>query len=124
MAIASRNWVLGANTGGSATVSADTTSGTGSTPQAGDLCVVIYCNDYYALADMGTPSVTAGSSFTLTAVTNGTADNGNLNAHIKCYTGTVAANGHFTVSATETGSADEEKGMFVWVLSGAHRPAR
>lgn len=119
MAIASRIWVVGTNTGSSATVSADTTSGTGTTPQTGDLCVVIYCNDYYALSNMGTPSVTAGSSFTLTAVTNGTADNGNLNAHVKCYTGTVAANGHFTISATESGSADEEKSILVWVLSGA-----
>lgn len=119
MAIASRIWVVGGDTGGSATVSADTTSGTGTTPQAGDLAVVIYFNDYYALADMGTPSVTAGTSFTLTAVTNGTADAGSPNAHAKCYTGTVAANGHFTVSATETGSHDEEKGILVWVLSGA-----
>jgi hypothetical protein len=115
VAIAIRNWVLGLNNGSSPTVTADTASGTGSTPQAGDLAVVVYGNNYYAFTDMGTPS----GGPTWTAITNGSADAGNLLAHIRSYTGTVASSANFSVSATETGSADEEKYMLILVLSGA-----
>lgn len=115
MAVAIRNWVLGTNNGSSATVSANTASGTGSTPQAGDLAIVVYGNNYYAFSNMGEPS----GGPTWSAITNGSADAGNLLAHIKSYTGTVGSSANFTVSATETGSADEEKYMLVIVLSGA-----
>lgn len=87
-------------------------------PQNGDLLVIIHFNDFYALSNMATPTV-GGSSSGVTAVTNGTADVGTDDAHAKTYTYAVTATGDLTVAATETGSADEEKGLAIYVLSGA-----
>lgn len=116
MAIGIRCAVLGTNTGGSATVSANTVNRfQGTAPQAGDLALNIYFNNFYTLANMGTPS----GGPTWSAITNGTADAGTNGAHIKSYTGPVTSGGDFTASATESGSADEEKGMLIVVLSGA-----
>jgi hypothetical protein len=116
VAVGIRSVTLGTDNGGSATVSV-TTSESPSATQVGDLVVVIYHNDYYTLAAMGTP--TATGSPTLTAVTNGTADGGSTFAHIKAYTYVVNTGGAQTISATEGGAHDEEKGMAAYVLSGA-----
>lgn len=94
-----------------------TTSESPSTTAVGDLVVVVHCNDFYLLSNMPTP--TATGSPTLTAVTNGSADAGSNNAHIKTYTYTANTAGAQTVSVTETGAGDEEKVLVVYVLSGA-----
>jgi len=86
-------------------------------PQAGDVLLIIHCNDYYALSNMPTPTV-GGSTSGVVAVTNGTADGGNLQGHAKSYTYVVGSTGDLTVAVDETGSADEEKGLAVYVLSG------
>jgi hypothetical protein len=91
-------------------------------PQTGDVLVIIHFNDFYALSNMATPTV-GGSTTGVTAITNGAADGGTDNAHAKSYTFTVASTGDLTVAATETGSADEEKGLAVYVLSGADTAA-
>jgi len=116
MAVAIRSVTVGTNNGSSATVSA-TTSESPSATQVGNLVVVVYCNDYYTLAAMGTP--TATGSPILSAITNGTADAGTNHAHIKSYTYVANTAGAQVISATETGSADEEKAIVAWVLSGA-----
>jgi hypothetical protein len=86
-------------------------------PNAGDVLVIIHFNDFYDLSNMPTPTV-GGSSTGVTAITNGTADQGASAAHAKSYTFVVGSTGDLTVSVTETGSADEEKGLAVYVLSG------
>lgn len=86
-------------------------------PQAGDVLLIIHCNDFYALTNMPTPTV-GGSTTGVTAVTGGTADAGSNLAHIKSYTYVVGSSGDLTVAVTETGSADEEKALAVYVLSG------
>jgi hypothetical protein len=86
--------------------------------QVGDVLLVIHGNDFYPAANMPTPTVSPGSP-TLTPVPNGAADSGDTGAHIKSYTATVATAGAQTVSVTETGSADEEKVLVVYVLAGA-----
>jgi hypothetical protein len=87
-------------------------------PQAGDLLLILHANDYYDLASMPTPTV-GGSTTGVTAISNGSADAGNPNAHVKTYTYAVASTGDLTVAVTETGSGDEEKILVVYVLSGA-----
>lgn len=87
-------------------------------PQGGDLLVIMHANDYYDLASMPTPTV-GGSTSGVTAVTNGSADAGNPNAHVKTYTYVVGSTGDLTVAVTESGSGDEEKVLVVYVLSGA-----
>lgn len=93
------------------------TSESPSATQVGDLVVVIHGNDFYALSNMPTP--TATGSPTVTAITNGAADAGASEAHVKSYTYVANTAGAQTVSVTETGSADEEKCLAVYVLSGA-----
>lgn len=87
-------------------------------PNAGDVLVIIHFNDFYDLTNMATPTV-GGSSSGVTAITNGTYDRGASQTHGKSYTFVVGSTGDLTVAATETGSADEEKGLAVYVLSGA-----
>lgn len=87
-------------------------------PQAGDLLVIFHGNDFYALSNMPTPTV-GGSTSGVTAVTNGSADAGNPDGHVKAYTYAVGSTGDLTVAVTETGSGDEEKVLSVYVLSGA-----
>lgn len=113
MAIGIRTVATGTDTGSTASVSATTT---GTTPVTGDLALVLYRNDYYTLATMGTPS---GGSITWNAITGATADGGTNLAHLKAWWGVVASTAHFTVTATETGAHDEEKALDIWVLSGA-----
>jgi hypothetical protein len=86
-------------------------------PQAGDVLVIIHCNDFYALSNIPTPTV-GGSSTGVVAVTNGAADGGTDLAHIKSFTYVAASTGDLTVAVDETGSADEEKALIVYVLSG------
>lgn len=86
-------------------------------PNANDVLVIIHFNDFYDLANMATPTV-GGSTSGVTAITNGTYDRGSSQTHGKSYTYVVGSTGDLTVSATETGSADEEKALAVYVLSG------
>lgn len=86
-------------------------------PNAGDVLVIIYCNDFYALSNMPTPTV-AGSTSGVTAITGGEADGGTNLAHIKSFTYVVGSTGDLTVSATESPGGDEEKALAVYVLSG------
>jgi len=113
MAIAVRSVTVGTNDGSSAAVSATTPS----TTQIGDLLVVAHSNDFYTLTTMPTPTCTGAP--TLTAITNGTADGGTGEGHIKTYTAVANTGGANTVTVTETGSHDEEKAMVVYVLTGA-----
>lgn len=87
-------------------------------PQAGDLLVFFHWNDYYALSNMPTPTV-GGSSTGVTAFVGGVGDAGSPNAHTKAYWYAVTSTGDVAVSVTETGSADEEKALTIYVLSGA-----
>jgi hypothetical protein len=114
MAIAIRNSVPTVSAVGTATLSI-TLSGT-TQPQAGDLLVIIHCNDFYALTNMPTPTV-GGSTTGVTAITS--ADGGSNQGHVKAYYYVVTSTANLTVAVTETGSADEEKDLIVYVLSGA-----
>jgi hypothetical protein len=105
--------VTGSGTG--ATVSVTCTGTT--QPQANDVLLIFHGNDFYALSAMPTPTV-GGSTTGVTAVTNGTADGGSIDAHVKSWTYVVGSTGDLTVSVTETGTADEEKALAVYVLSG------
>jgi hypothetical protein len=84
-------------------------------PQTGDVLIIIHCNDFYALSAMPTPTV-GGSSTGVNTIVN--ADNGTNGAHIKSWYFVVGSTGDLTVSVDETGPADEEKGLAVYVLSG------
>lgn len=84
-------------------------------PQSGDTLVIIHGNDFYALSNMPTPTV-GGSTSGVTAIVN--ADGGSNFAHAKSYRYNVPTTGDLVVSVTETGSADEEKVLVVFVLSG------
>jgi hypothetical protein len=86
-------------------------------PSAGDVLLIIHSNDFYAATNMPTPTV-GGSTSGVNAVSGGSADAGTNHAHIKAYTFNVGSTGDLTVSVTETGSADEDKGLTVYVLSG------
>jgi hypothetical protein len=87
-------------------------------PQSGDVLLIIHGNDYYALSNMPTPTV-GGSTAGVNAISGGSADGGSLFAHAKSYTYVVGSTGDLTVSVTETGVADEEKVLVVYVLPGA-----
>lgn len=102
--------------GTTATISV-TTSESPSATAIGDLVVVIHGNDFYALSNMPTP--TATGSPTVSAVTNGSADAGANQAHVKAYTYVANTAGAQIISVTETGTADEEKVLVAYVLSGA-----
>jgi hypothetical protein len=118
MSIAIRNSAPVVGTAsGPATVSV-TLSGT-TQPQTGDLLIIIHCNDYYALSAMPTPTV-GGSTTGVTAITGATADGGTNQGHVKAYYYVVTSTANLTVSVTETGLADEEKDIIVYVLSGAN----
>jgi hypothetical protein len=113
VAISVRSVTVGTNDGSSTSVSATTPAST----QTGDLLVIAHSNDFYTLGAMPTPTCTG--SPTLTAITNGTADGGTGEGHIKTYTAVANTGGANTVTVTETGTADEEKAMTVYVLTGA-----
>lgn len=113
MAIAVKSSTSATDNGGSATVSV-TTAETSAT-SVGDLVVFFYGNDYYALSNMGTPSVTGSPTLTNFA----TMDAGTNHAHIKGYWYVANTAGAQTISATETGSHDEEKWLVAVVFSGA-----
>jgi hypothetical protein len=87
-------------------------------PQVDDVLVIAYGNDFYLLSNMPTPSV-GGSTSGVNAITNGTADSGSNAVHVKSFTKVITSSGDVTISATETGTADEEKVLAVWVLPGA-----
>lgn len=116
MAIAIRGTTPGTTTGTTDPLSLNLT-GTRQ-PAAGDVLIIIHGNDFYALSAMATPTV-GGSSTGVTVITNGTADNGTDQGHCKSYSYVVGATGDLTVAVDETGSADEEKVLIVYVLSGA-----
>lgn len=84
-------------------------------PQAGDLLVILHTNNFYALSNMPTPTV-AGSTAGVTSIAN--ADGGSNFPHTKAWYYVVGSTGDLTVAVTETGTADEEKGFAVYVLSG------
>lgn len=117
MAIAIRGGSPATSSTTTATVSV-TLTGTRQ-PQSGDVLCIIHCNDFYTLGAMTTPTV-GGSTSGVTAIT-GTglpADGGTDFAHAKPYYYVVGSTGDLTVSETETGAGDEEKGLAVFVLSG------
>lgn len=116
MAVAIRGTTPAEFTSGTATISG-TLTGTRS-PVAGDLLVMIHCNDFYLLSNMPTPTV-GGSSTGVTAVTGATADGGSNLGHAKVWTYPVPTSGDLAVAVTETGTGDEEKALVVYVLSGA-----
>lgn len=91
-------------------------------PQTGDVLLIIHGNDYYALSNMPTPTV-GGSTSGVNAISGGAADSGFLFAHAKSYTYVVGSTGDLAVSVTETGTADEEKVLVVYVLSGVDTSA-
>jgi hypothetical protein len=99
---------------GAATISGSLTSTR--QPQSGDVLIIIHGNDWSDLANMPTPTV-GGSTTGVTSLT--TADGGTNLAHVKAWRYTVGSTGDLTVSITETGLADEEKCLIVYVLSGA-----
>lgn len=84
-------------------------------PNANDVLVIIHANDFYALTNMATPTV-GGSSTGVTSIAD--ADKGTNQGHFKSWYYIVGSTGDLTVSSTETGSADEEKALAVYVLSG------
>jgi hypothetical protein len=92
---------------------------TGSTqPAAGDVLIIIHCNDFYLLSNMPTPTV-GGSTSGVNAITNAVADGGSNLGHIKAYYYVVPSTGDLTITVSETGAHDEEKNIIVYVLSGA-----
>ena len=86
-------------------------------PATDDVLVIVHFNNFYAATNMPTPTV-GGSTSGVAAITNGSADAGTNQAHVKTYTYVAASTGDLTVAVTETGSADEEKGLAVYVLTG------
>lgn len=122
MAIAIRGTSPGitTNTGSSATITL-VLNGTRQ-PQTGDVLVIIHCNNFYGSANMPTPTV-GGSTTGVNAISNGTADAGASSAHVKSYSYVAGSTGDLTVAVTETGTADEEKALIGYVLSGADTAA-
>jgi hypothetical protein len=116
VAIAISSITSGTDTGASATVSV-TTSESPTTTKVGDLVVVVYANDFYALSNMGTPSATGTP--TMNAIAGATGDGGSNEAHIKAWWYVANTAGAQTVSATESGAHDEEKSITAYVLTGA-----
>lgn len=86
-------------------------------PQAGDLLLIIHCNNFFDFSAMQTPTV-GGSSSGVQVIADAARDNGSNQGHIKSYFYVVGSSGDLTVSVTETGSADEDKMLAVAVLSG------
>lgn len=90
-------------------------------PQTDDWLVIVHHNDFYALSNMSTPTV-GGSTSGVSEIT-GTglpADGGTNFAHTRAYKKKITSGGSdLTVALVETGSADEDKAIAVWVLSGA-----
>lgn len=87
-------------------------------PQAGDVLVLIHCNDYYSIAVMPVPTA-GGVPVTAIGGAGLPADGGNLFAHAKPYRFEVAASGDLAVSVTEIApGGGEEKALIVYVLSG------
>lgn len=117
MAIAIRSGAPTVNAVTGAVAPSVTLSGT-SQPQTGDLLVIIHGNDFYTLANMPTPTV-GGSTTGVTAVSGATADAGSSQGHVKAYYYIVTSTGNLTVTVAETGTADEEKVLAVYVLTGA-----
>jgi hypothetical protein len=105
------------NVASSKTVSG-TLSGT-SQPNTGDVLIIIHCNDFYTLAAMPTPTV-GGSTTGVTAITGASADGGSNLGHAKAFYYVVGSTADLTVAVTETGTADEEKNLIVYVLSGVN----
>ena len=85
-------------------------------PQTDDLLVIIHANDFYALSNMPTPTV-GGSTTGVTTIVD--SDSGTNDAHAKCWRYVVPSTGDLTVAVDETGAADEDKALIVYVLSGA-----
>lgn len=106
--------------GGQATSSATVTCTTDETPSAtaiGDLVIVFYVNDFYDATNMGTPSATGTP--TMNAITNAAQDSGTNELHSKGHWYVANTGGAQTISATETGTHDEEKLIYAVVLGGA-----
>ena len=116
MAIALKSLTTADNTGSSATVSC-TTSETPSATQVGDLVLALHSNDFFDFVNMVAP--TATGSPTINAIAGAAADGGSNQGHIKSYWYVANTGGAQTVQTTETGSANEEKGMTVFVFGGA-----
>lgn len=92
-------------------------------PQLDDVLYIIHGNDYYQFSNMSTPTVD-GSTSGVAAASGASADAGNLFAHIKTYTWVETSGGtDRTVAAVETGTADEEKVLVVYVLTGVDTAA-
>jgi hypothetical protein len=121
MSIAIKSLTTGTNTGTTATVSV-TTSESPSATASGDLVIVFYSNDFYALSNMPTPLTSVTGSPTVTEVTSGTVpvDAGSNEAHMRVFWYVANTAGAQTITATETGTHDEEKELTAVVLSGAN----
>jgi hypothetical protein len=113
VAIVKKSVAVGTDTGVSATVSVTTAETTATS--VGDLVVVFHGNDFYTTTTMGTP--TATGSPTMNAIT--TADGGSNLAHINGWWYVANTGGAQTISATETGTHDDEKAITAYVLGGA-----
>ncbi len=104
-------------------VTTNAASGTGSsisitTPAAsvGDLLIIILSNDYYNFSELTLTSISPTA--TATEVTGFGDDGGTNTAHFRAWWASVATAGAATVQC-DTGHADEEKTLAVYVLSGA-----
>lgn len=116
MAITIRGVTTATNTGSSPTISAVTPATGPTSALVGDLLLILHGNDFYALSNMTTPTLLP--SATVTGVPNGTADGGANEGHLKAYTSVVGTAGAQTVTEVETGTADEEKCLAVYILGG------
>jgi hypothetical protein len=105
----------GTDGGGSASV----TFSIPSTVPDGSLVVAVHCNDFYGLANMAAP-VLSGFSPTMNLL--GSADGGANLSHIRVWAFDYPAGASGTartLTCTETGSHDEDKGLSVYALTGA-----
>lgn len=116
MAIAIRSGAPATYTSTTATVGGTLTGS--QQPQSGDVLIIIHANDFYADTAMPTPTV-GGSTSGVTAISGGSIASGSSQGNIKSYYYVVGSTGDLAVSVTETGAADEEKCLIVYVLSGA-----
>lgn len=98
-----------------------TTSESPSATAIGDRVFIVNGNNFYGLANMGTP--TATGSPTMNAITNAVADGGANLAHVKGWWYVVNTAGAQTINVTETGTHDEEKYLVAYVLSGVDTSA-
>lgn len=84
-------------------------------PVTNDVLCIVFGNDFYLAANIPTATV-AGST---TGVIDAASADGGLNgAHVKAWYYVVTATGDLTIEVNETGVADEEKFLGVYVLSG------